>query len=134
MAATVSQPPEDDLPSSSESDEEEVIVKSKSPRADLEVDDPPLNLDDHIETPPNGNLISPNKTSKTKQIPMLEIADINEHREGLTLDVTDPISQSPLFWESQGEFGLSGQFKINGKKCTLRLEDDQLQWTWENKG
>ena len=134
MAAIVSQPPEDDLPSSSEGDEEEVIVKSKSPKADLEVDDPPLSLDDHIETPPNGNLISSNKTSKTKQIPTLEIADINEHRENLTLDVSDPISQSPLFWESQGEFGLSGQFKINGKKCTLRLEDDQLQWTWENKG
>ena len=96
-------------------DEEEVHVKSKPLLDDALSDDPPLALDDHIEHPPNGG--PPNLTSKA---PMLEIADRQSRGDSSSL--------TPLVW-TQGEFGLSGHFKIQGKRCTLRLEDDILRWS-----
>lgn len=102
-----------------EEEEEEVVVKSKpkpysQSSKDTLSDDPPLPLEDHIDHPPPNGGLPP---------PMLEVADRQSRGSSTT----------PLVWDNQGEFGLSGQFKILGKHCTLRLEDDALQWSVETK-
>jgi hypothetical protein len=110
-------------------EEEEVVVKSK-PTSIIRVDnddmiedeeEPIVSLEDHIDGPPNGGL-----GGTSHPVPMLELAVPRQSRG-------DSSSLSPFVgWEGNAG-GLSGQFKIKGKRCHLRLEDDALQWTFHNR-
>ncbi len=108
-------------------EEEEVVVKSKLRPVSVETDDEEgahsMRLESHIDTPPNGDLAS----TMTIRSLTLEVADS-------TTDVSQGgVSSQYRLWEPSGEFGLSGTFKILGKKRTLFLEDDMLQWYQKGK-
>lgn len=114
-----------------EEEEEEEEVKSKPKGKPLssftsqgqeEEEDIP-SLEDHIDSRPP-SLPSNSDRSSTINRPLLEIADTR--REDST--------SLQLMWEGKGELGLSGKFKVQGKTCTMRLEDDALHWTWTGKG
>ncbi len=110
-----------------EEEEEEVVVKSKVKRESLEAsgeESQSTNLETHIDTSPNGDLSS---TITLKSL-TLEVADEDSNLEGDSI-----VSSQIRLWDSNGEFGLSGQFKIQGVKKTLMLEDDMLQWYQKDK-
>ena len=110
-------------------EEEEVVVKSKIPPVSVETDDDheedahSMRLESHIDTPPNGDLA----TTMTPRTLTLEVAD------SATDASQGGVSSQYRLWEATGEFGLSGNFKICGKKRTLFLEDDMLQWYQKGK-
>ena len=127
MATTISTTEDVNLPSPVE-DDEDVVVKSKNDRSDIIIDDSsPLGLEAHIDTPPNGGLVTPDSPSKPSL--MLEVAETDA-----TVGGNDAgIPSDYRLWHSGGQFGLSGEFKIQGKRKTMVLEDDMLQWTSKNK-
>ena len=116
-----------------EEEEEDVVVKSKpvSSRPEQLVADEEEErgraLEEVIEDsplpPPNGG------SSVYNRVPMLDLADVPLHGERGDAIGTST-SWTSTATASTGEFGLSGQFKVQGKRCTLRLEDDALQWSW----
>ena len=113
-------------PNQDEEDEEEPVVKSKPkmvvPSMDENDEDAPkpLSLEAHIDTPPNGDLVA----TRTQHTLTLEAADT----EATVGQGETRVGSEYRLWESSGEFGLSGPFKIQGKKRTLMLEDDMVQW------
>ena len=110
-----------------EEEEEEVVVKSKVKTVDLENEKDEeveeTRLESHIDTPPNGDLAS----TMTLRSLTLEVADTDPGEDARSSDYR--------LWESSqvGEFGLSGPFKVQGRRKILMLEDDMLQWYQKGK-
>lgn len=110
-------------------EEEEVVVKSKIKKTEqvIDGDEDVVPLESHIDTPPNGDL-TPTVTTLQRTL-TLEAADSE-----IGLGHNDSrVSSDHRLWDSTGEFGLSGPFKISGKKKILMLEDDMLQWYQKGK-
>ena len=110
-----------------EEEEEEVVVKSKVKRESVgtvEEDTQSTHLESHIDTPLNGDLAS----TMTLRSITLEVADTDS-----SIEQDGTASTEYRLWNTNGEFGLSGQFRIQGKKKTLILEDDTIQWYQKGK-
>ena len=124
-------------------EEEDVVVKSKPiPNRPIQLltdedeDGGTAALEDAIDNspmpqPPNGGT----SVYSRDRLPMLDLAEvpltsIETRGDGLLGPSSNWVSTAS---PSTGEFGLSGKFKVQGKRCILRLEDDMLQWTWAGK-
>lgn len=126
-----------------EEEEEDVVVKSKPiPNRPIQLltgqdeEEDSAALEDVIDDspmpqPPNGG----SSVYSRDRLPMLDLAEVSltsvETRgDGLLGPSSNWVSTASA---ASGEFGLSGKFRVQGKCCVLRLEDDMLQWTWAGK-